>query len=330
MVGAVTTNFHEGSRTEYLAQFVFASFGTAIAVPHQEDSGVDIYCTLTEKIGKRSWPEAYFAVQVKSNLKSWVFDSPTSIKWLVEYPLPLFLCVIDKKTAHVRMYHTSPRFYIWATPPLPDRLELTPTKEPKGNNTQWAANHNYKLDPVIDVSLQDFLDDKVHKQIKKVLKYWIDIDLENLQRLKMGIHEFQMPYEYQVNEEGGGGMVFQGTNRPPSLEVARKHLKQLVAYYAMQCREKDFEGAVRCAILLRQLFKDDDSGKTHDFHLLNDISGRISSQPPSYSYMGVDTLNDAIDKLLKPKPKNLQPPKRGRLPVAKSSTPRKKRARKPE
>jgi hypothetical protein len=37
---------HEGSRSEYLAQFVFSSFGTAIPVPHQEDSGLDIYCTL--------------------------------------------------------------------------------------------------------------------------------------------------------------------------------------------------------------------------------------------------------------------------------------------
>jgi hypothetical protein len=52
MVGSIA-NLHEGSRSEYLAQFVFSSFGTAIPVPHQEDSGLDIYCTLLERDGQR-------------------------------------------------------------------------------------------------------------------------------------------------------------------------------------------------------------------------------------------------------------------------------------
>jgi hypothetical protein len=37
MTGSIAANLHEGSRSEYLAQFVFSSFGTAIPVPHQED-----------------------------------------------------------------------------------------------------------------------------------------------------------------------------------------------------------------------------------------------------------------------------------------------------
>ena len=49
MTGSIAANPHEGSRSEYLAQFVFSSFGTAIPVPHQEDSGIDIYCTLLER-----------------------------------------------------------------------------------------------------------------------------------------------------------------------------------------------------------------------------------------------------------------------------------------
>ena len=76
MAGAVATNFHEGSRSEYLAQYVFSSFGTAIPVPHQEDSGLDVYCTLLERIGQRAWPRAYYSVQVKSTMAPWVFNSP--------------------------------------------------------------------------------------------------------------------------------------------------------------------------------------------------------------------------------------------------------------
>ncbi len=56
--GSLTFNFHEGSRSEYLAQYVFSSFGTAIPVPHQEDTGLDIYCTLLEREGRLAWPRA--------------------------------------------------------------------------------------------------------------------------------------------------------------------------------------------------------------------------------------------------------------------------------
>src|SRR5437016_6085742 len=89
MVGALATNLHEGSRSEYLAQYIFASFGTSVPVPHQEDTGVDLYCTLTEVRGSRSWPRAYFAVQVKSSMDPWRLDGGESVRWVVEHPLAL-------------------------------------------------------------------------------------------------------------------------------------------------------------------------------------------------------------------------------------------------
>jgi hypothetical protein len=88
MTGSLSANFHEGSRSEYLAQFVFSSFGTAIPVPRQEDTGLDIYCTLLEQVGQRAWPRAYYSVQVKSTLGEWVFDGPESVRWIIEHPLP--------------------------------------------------------------------------------------------------------------------------------------------------------------------------------------------------------------------------------------------------
>jgi hypothetical protein len=89
-VGSLASNPHEGSRSEYLAQYVFSSFGTAIPVPHQEDTGLDIYCTLLERIGQRSWPRAYYSVQVKSTMDPWIFDGPESVRWIIEHPLPSF------------------------------------------------------------------------------------------------------------------------------------------------------------------------------------------------------------------------------------------------
>jgi hypothetical protein len=99
MTGSIAANLHEGSRSEYLAQFVFSSFGTAVPVPHQEDSGLDIYCTLLERIGQRAWPRAYYSVQVKSTMEPWVFGSPESVRWIIEHPLPIFLCIVQKQEA---------------------------------------------------------------------------------------------------------------------------------------------------------------------------------------------------------------------------------------
>jgi len=151
MIGGIAANLHEGSRSEYLAQYIFASFGTAVPVPHQEDTGVDLYCTLTERIGQRAWPRAYFAVQVKSTMDAWTFGDEQSIRWLIEHPLPLFLCVVDKCSARIRIYHTSPRFYVWSLPPLPSRLELVPTTESEGHCSQWEGGWTFSLSaPILD------------------------------------------------------------------------------------------------------------------------------------------------------------------------------------
>ena len=116
MVGSIAANLHEGSRSEYLAQFVFSSFGTAIPVPHQEDSGLDIYCTLLERDGQCAWPRAYYAVQVKSDMTPWRFEGQKSVQWIIEHPPPIFLCVVQKADARILVYHTAPRFALWVLP----------------------------------------------------------------------------------------------------------------------------------------------------------------------------------------------------------------------
>jgi hypothetical protein len=58
MTGSLAANFHEGSRSEYLAQYVFSSFGTAIPVPHQEDTGLEtpFLCQIDRPAAKRRCP----------------------------------------------------------------------------------------------------------------------------------------------------------------------------------------------------------------------------------------------------------------------------------
>jgi hypothetical protein len=181
VVGAIAPNAHEGSRSEYLAQYVFASFGAAVAIPHQEDSGIDLHCTLTERVGQRAWPRSYFSVQVKSTTDAWDFKD--SVQWLIEYPLPLFLCVVDKASTRLRVYHTCPRFYSWALPPLPDRLKLVPATGSKGKCTQWEGGTTFSLSaPILDATVLKLQNDNFHRQAWNILRFWAGFDLENLDR----------------------------------------------------------------------------------------------------------------------------------------------------
>src|SRR5215471_5646076 len=171
-VGSIAPNPHEGSRSEYLAQYVFSSFGTSIPVPHQEDSGIDLYCTLIERVGQRAWPRHYYSIQVKSTDDPWHFDGEESVRWFIEFPLPLFFCVVTKKEARLRIFHTSPRFYVWSMPPLPSSFTVTPDARRDGSCTQWQGGQEFSLSaPILNFTIADALDEDFHRRIREVLEY---------------------------------------------------------------------------------------------------------------------------------------------------------------
>src|SRR5215471_5851602 len=234
-VGSLATNPHEGSRSEYLAQYVFSSFGTAIPVPHQEDTGLDMYCTLLERVGRRSWPRAYYSVQVKSTMEPWIFGSPESVRWIVEHPLPIFLCIVLKSEARILVYHTAPRFAAWILPLHKERLELVPGLEtkPRTIETSWEIGSSFELKaPILNFTIQEALDDAFRARLAAVLKFWIDIDMENIFRIKCGNHNFQAPYEYETNcaEGKGGTSEFGGPFSEESVQPMKAVIKELLAH----------------------------------------------------------------------------------------------------
>lgn len=257
MTGAYAPNPHEGSRSEILADYLFSSWGTVTPVRRQDDYGIDLYCTLSDRIGQRAVVRDYFVVQVKSGTDPWIFEHEESVRWLVEYPTPLFLACVDKKDGILRVYHVTPRFYVWAMGGLPNRLVLTPEDTVEGTSVEWKNREEFSLSaPIIQVNCSDLMSDEKMKALKEVFKCWVQIDRENCDLIRYGLLRFQMPHSYRVNEAPGGGVIEIG------LAAAEPHLLDrgiLTLAESAECiggqlgRLGDLSGSLRAALLVDHL-----------------------------------------------------------------------------
>ena len=297
-VGSIATNLHEGSRSEYLAQYVFSSFGTAVPVPHQEDTGIDIYCTLLERDGRRALPKAYYSVQVKSTLEPWIFDSPDSVRWIIEHPLPVFLCIVLKAEARILIYPTTPRFAAWILPLHKNHLVLIPGTEKRAQpiKTSWEVGSSFELKaPILDFTIQDALEDTFRTRLVAVLKLWIGYDMENIFRIKCGNHHFQVPYEYETNsvDVSGGKSVFAGPFSEQSLQKAKAVLKELLGHIATHhYGNNELVSAAIYATALRRLSPDFQPGEfnPHNRFLHTKLNQLLGMNPPTYQFQAVDEL----------------------------------------
>jgi hypothetical protein len=200
--GAVAAGFHEGSRSEVLADYLFSAWGTVTPARRQSDYGLDLYCTLTERVGQLARVREYFSVQVKSEgSATWKFNDPDSVKWLIEHPVPLFLCAVDKKGGLVRVYHTIPRFQIWALGTNPERVELVAGNGPDGQFDVCANLPTCSLSaPILEINLADLADDACMKQLRRVFERWVQLDRYNCELVRAGLLRFHRPSSYRTNE----------------------------------------------------------------------------------------------------------------------------------
>jgi hypothetical protein len=304
MTGSTSVNLRGGARSEYLAQFVFSSFGTAIPVPRQEDTGLDIYCTLLEPVGRRAWPRSYYSVQVKSNLEPWVFDGAESVRWIIEHPLPIFLSVVLKSEARILVYHTTPRFSAWALPTHPNRLELILGTETKAQTVDWnwsAESNTFNLRaPILNFTIQELLNDDFRARIADVLKFWIDYDVGNLARIRNGMPTFWVPCDYETNQIKFSGWMQQGGPfRDDLLQLARNRAKELLGLLATHYfKEKDLVSATIYAMALRRLSPEghseprgpDDPGGYHNRELHAALNRLFGIEPGGYAFQACESL----------------------------------------
>jgi len=301
MPGAISTIGSDGYRSENIAALIFSSWGTVVSTPIPQDYGIDLHCTITETVGKREWAKSPYTVQVKSNLSPWVFDDTESVRWLIEHPLPLFLCVVDRSNVLVRVYHTAPRFYVWSQGLVPARMTLRPTVDTKGCSIGWTDTHDYSLGaPILEVSLQNIGDNDVRKNAKKVIESWIEQENENLAFIRAGLTRFRMPGTYQTNDPSIRKSYYEHGNNLPSPDQQRRaitHLSECLSCIGAQFEfQGDRLGAVEAGLIYRHLRKrfpvlfpepDSDGGMTIMFHRLTEA---IPGVTKNYTYSGIEEI----------------------------------------
>lgn len=303
--GSQAFGFHEGTRSEYLAHYVFSSLGTSVPVPHPEDTGLDLHCTLTERDGQRMWPIGYYSIQVKSTEDPWVFSSSRSVRWLFEFPTSVFFCIVTKKSLRIRVYQTSARFSIWGNPNFPDKITLFPG-DVSSEGLDWHdEDGTINLGPpILDFILQQALDDAFLNEIAKVLQLWIETDNRNLMRQQVGVQECELPvHDTNCSERRGGRRI-----RCFAVEATRfTAIKTRMAGLLLGLSNTlwsagDIRGSLRAELLIRHLgYGNPVSDTAFNFPLFSALNSSFRTNTPVASfYEGIDNLNKDLDRNLEP------------------------------
>ena len=213
MTGAIAHGFHEGSRSEILADYLFSTWGTVTPVRRQDDYGIDLFCTLVNRVGHRDFVSDHYSVQVKSNTDPWVFEDADSVEWLVSHPTPLYLACVDKGGGRLSIYRTAARFLAAMWPH--SRLVLTPSESDEGHCPQWLDPANFDMSaPILRVTFADMADAGRLAHLRTVFEHWVAVDRNQCNMRRMGLLRVREPYSYRVNEIPESGTVEQGMSVP--------------------------------------------------------------------------------------------------------------------
>jgi hypothetical protein len=308
-VGAVAANFHEGSRSEILADYLFSSWGTVTPVRRSDDYGLDLFCTLTDRVGQRARVVSYFSVQVKSTDDPWLFDDANAIRWLVEHPTPIFLCHVVKTKGLVRVFHVMPRFYVWAMGSVATRLELTPGSSAHGAPVNWQGGETFSLSaPILEASISDLCDAHRLESLRNVLAAWVDADKTNCDLIRQGLARFRMPDKYETNVVPTPSIVEVGALSVSDTILGRgvQRLTEAAECIGGQlAHQGDRTTALLAALLTSRLKKvvpnahharsDRVPGWLGSF--INGALNAALAQPGHYYYRGLDAVEQALEEI---------------------------------
>lgn len=211
MPGSIAANFHEGTRSEYLAQYVFSAFGTAVPVPHPEDSGVDLHCTLGDRVGQRFLVEDYFLVQVKSTRDCIVYDGKEEVDWLLSHSYPFFICYVNKADGSISIYQTLALSFLHSKISVTS-IELVLNDDGSGFRIPEEHAHCvvYLGPPVLKFRVLELSKPVWREKARGILRDWIRLDQENIDGRKTGFTLCRYPNSYKTNDQRIEALSYSG------------------------------------------------------------------------------------------------------------------------
>lgn len=249
MAGAIAKNAQEGTRSEYLAQFALSAFGTCIPVPHPEDSGIDLYCTLGKRFGRRFLVTHPYFVQIKSNRDSIYYSGKDDVKWLLSHKYPFFICVVDKKKVQLEIYQTlaltmnsSKNLEEIILHPGCSKHDLFPL-DPEGEKLDISLG-----EPIVRFNLSALDGSSFQNQVLNSLRSWIELDQGNIDLKSTGITVYRIPDPWKANTEVislriGGSYRDYLLNNDTSMkfnDLFMKMLSNLVNSYAAEYKNEKY------------------------------------------------------------------------------------------
>lgn len=202
MPGSIAKNAQEGTRSEYLAQYALSAFGTAIPVPHPEDSGIDLYCTLGKWIGRRFLVENHYLVQVKSAADPITYKDAEEVGWLLAHKYPLLICVINKKAARIELYQTIALSTISSKKSIKS-VKLYPSINKTEDYFPTVLDEEiveiFLGEPIVRFSVQNFDSITFRRRTTETIESWIKLDQENIDLKSTGINLYRIPEKWDTN-----------------------------------------------------------------------------------------------------------------------------------
>ena len=193
--GLTARNPREGFRSEYIAEYIFSGFGTAVQVTQGNDTGIDILCSLTTFEGNLIFVKSSYGVQVKSKGEAFKYSGKQATKWLSTLEFPLLLTEVDKESATVKIYSTwnLNRFLLALHS---DKEENFPedivfiTGEDQAGNLQEPNPKTGEIPvghPIIELTVSDICKKGLRQKYWSLIDEWLTFDHENYINRRRGI-----------------------------------------------------------------------------------------------------------------------------------------------
>lgn len=263
MSGTRYFNFRQGDRSEYLATYFLSAIGLVTPVPHQEDIGFDLVCSIADQETGRLTFNYQYLVSVKSLSDPNIDLQPAKsedgnlphITWLFRQELPLLLAVVDKKAQEVRIFSTLPIWFVYFENPDCGSLSLVPRvadndtsdvgRPKKGDEVQaLPGRYHYTVDlghPILRASVGNLSNPKELQRIKKHLRYAVDYGRQTALQVQLGV-----PYFYwfaKTHPDGSLPTVGFFANQVPDVKEAQDftwaHVTPTLISLALLFKSKD-------------------------------------------------------------------------------------------